>query len=101
MKQELKEIMRNDIALFAEKIHAFEAKEIELKAYKGFSGGFGSYPQRNGGNMLRMRMSGYLFALSPSPTVSMFLSMIPVRTTSKISPRAASYAADRLLVSCM
>jgi len=58
MKQELKEIMRDDIALFAEKIHAFEAGDIDKKAYKGFSGGFGSYAQRNGGNMLRLRMAG-------------------------------------------
>jgi len=58
MTHELKEIMRSDIALFAEKIHAFEKGEVDKKAYKGFSGGFGSYAQRNGGNMLRLRMSG-------------------------------------------
>ncbi len=58
MDQKLKEIMRNDIALFADKIRAFEAGEVDKKAYKGFSGGFGSYAQRNGGNMLRLRMAG-------------------------------------------
>ena len=58
MDQKLKEIMRNDVALFAEKIQAFEAGEVDKKAYKGFSGGFGSYAQRNGGNMLRLRMAG-------------------------------------------
>ncbi|MBQ7871406.1 MAG: nitrite/sulfite reductase [Oscillospiraceae bacterium] len=58
MDQKLKEIMRNDIALFAEKINAFDAGEVDKKAYKGFSGGFGSYAQRNGGNMLRLRMAG-------------------------------------------
>lgn len=58
MTQELKDLMRSDIAQFAEKIHAFEAGEVDKKAYKGFSGGFGSYAQRNGGNMLRLRMAG-------------------------------------------
>lgn len=58
MTSELKELMRSDIALFAEKIKAFEAGEVDKKAYKGFSGGFGSYAQRNGGNMLRLRMAG-------------------------------------------
>ena len=58
MNQELKEQMRSDIALFAEKIKAFEAGEVDKKAYKGFSGGFGSYAQRSGGNMLRLRMAG-------------------------------------------
>lgn len=58
MNQELKELMREDIALFAEKINAFEAGEVDKKAYKGFSGGFGSYAQRSGGNMLRLRMAG-------------------------------------------
>lgn len=58
MDKELKEQMRSDIALFAEKIGAFEAGEVDKKSYKGFSGGFGSYAQRNGGNMLRLRMAG-------------------------------------------
>lgn len=58
MKQELKELMRQDIRLFDEKIHAFEAGELDKKAYKGFSGGYGSYAQRSGGNMLRLRMAG-------------------------------------------
>lgn len=58
MNQELKEQMRSDIALFAERIKAFEAGEVDKKAYKGFSGGFGSYAQRSGGNMLRLRMAG-------------------------------------------
>ena len=58
MEQAWKEVMRSDIALFAEKIKAFEAGEVDKKAYKGFSGGFGSYAQREGGNMLRLRMAG-------------------------------------------
>ena len=31
MRQELKEIMRSDIALFAEKIQAFEAGQLDKK----------------------------------------------------------------------
>ena len=58
MKQEIRDLMRQDIPLFAEKIRSFDAGEIELKAFKGFSGGFGSYPQRTGGYMLRLRMAG-------------------------------------------
>ena len=51
-------MMRQASAAFAEKIRAYAAGEIDAKAYKGFSGGFGSYAQRNGGNMLRLRMAG-------------------------------------------
>ncbi|MBQ8143270.1 MAG: nitrite/sulfite reductase, partial [Butyricicoccus sp.] len=58
MKQEIRDLMRQDIPLFAEKIRAFDAGEIELKPFKGYSGGFGSYPQRTGGYMLRLRMAG-------------------------------------------
>ena len=58
MKQEIRDLMRSEIALFAEKLRAFDNGELEPKAYKGFSGGFGSYAQRNGGNMLRLRMAG-------------------------------------------
>ena len=58
MKQEIRDMMRQDIAAFAEKIRAYAAGEVDAKSYKGFSGGFGSYAQRNGGNMLRLRMAG-------------------------------------------
>ena len=58
MTEELRQALREDIALFEEKIRAFEAGEVDKKAYKGFSGGYGSYAQRNGGNMLRLRMAG-------------------------------------------
>ena len=58
MKQEIRDMMRQDIALFADKIRAYAAGEVDAKSYKGFSGGFGSYAQRNGGNMLRLRMAG-------------------------------------------
>lgn len=58
MDQNLKEHMRSEIALFAEKINAFEGGAVDKKVYKSFSGGFGSYAQRSGGNMLRLRMAG-------------------------------------------
>ena len=58
MNQELKEIFRKDIEIFAEKIRAFEAGEIDRKTYKSISGGFGSYAQREGGHMLRLPMAG-------------------------------------------
>ena len=58
MEQKLLSSFKEDIRLFEEKIHAFEAGEIDKKAYKGFSGGFGSYSQRTTGNMLRLRLAG-------------------------------------------
>ena len=58
MKQEWMEQMKREIALFEEKIKAFEAGKIDKKTYKGISGGFGSYAQKNGGNMLRLRLTG-------------------------------------------
>ena len=35
------------ISDFEEKLEAFNKGEIDRKAYKGFSGGFGSYAQRD------------------------------------------------------
>lgn len=58
MNQELKQLLYDDIAVFAEKIKAFEAGEIDKKTYKSISGGFGSYAQREGGHMLRLPMTG-------------------------------------------
>lgn len=55
----LKQELKDDIALFAQKAQEFEDGALEKKAYKGFSGGFGSYAQRTlGANMLRLRMAG-------------------------------------------
>lgn len=42
--------------LFEEKIKALEAGEITRKEFKGISGGFGSYAQKEGGYMLRLRL---------------------------------------------
>lgn len=37
----------------------FYAKEVSVKEYKGFSGGYGSYAQKGGeASMLRLRMPG-------------------------------------------
>jgi len=47
------------IGEFQEMTRKFYAKEISVKDYKGFSGGFGSYAQRGGeASMLRLRMAG-------------------------------------------
>ena len=63
MEQKLISSFKEDIKLFEEKIHAFEAGEVDKKAYKSFSGGFGSYAQRSTGNMLRLRLSGGAISL--------------------------------------
>ena len=44
--------------LFEEKIRAFEAGEIDRKTFKGISGRFGCYAQREKGYMLRLRFPG-------------------------------------------
>ena len=50
---------RSEIEEFKGAIAAFERGELDRKAYKGMSGGFGSYAQReNGRHMLRLRMAG-------------------------------------------
>ena len=44
---------------FREMTEKFYAKEVSVKDYKGFSGGYGSYAQRGGEpSMLRLRMPG-------------------------------------------
>lgn len=53
------EEFREDLAGFREMTDKFYAKEISVKEYKGFSGGFGSYAQRGGkASMLRLRLPG-------------------------------------------
>lgn len=54
-----KETWKKDLPEFKEKTEAFFAGELDKKNYKGFSGRFGSYAQRDGkGLMLRLRMTG-------------------------------------------
>ncbi|MGM9537326.1 MAG: nitrite/sulfite reductase [Candidatus Onthomonas sp.] len=53
------ETYRDEIGAFAQTISAFQAGEIDKKAYKGMSGGMGSYAQRDPSkHMLRLRMPG-------------------------------------------
>ena len=58
MEQMLKE-WKEDIREFREVTDRFYAKEVSMKEYKGFSGGFGSYAQKGGtASMLRLRIPG-------------------------------------------
>ena len=48
-----------ELAEFKEKTDQFYAGELKKAAYKGFSGGYGSYAQKDGkASMIRLRMSG-------------------------------------------
>lgn len=50
---------RKDLKEFEEKTLQFYNGELDKKDYKGFSGGFGSYAQKDGeSSMLRLRMTG-------------------------------------------
>ena len=50
---------KEDIREFREVTDRFYAKEVSMKEYKGFSGGFGSYAQKGGtASMLRLRIPG-------------------------------------------
>ena len=50
---------RDEIQQFSEKTQAFARGEISRKDYKGMSGGFGSYAQRDASrHMLRLRLPG-------------------------------------------
>lgn len=50
---------REDLAEFRDMTEKFYAKDVSMKEYKGFSGGFGSYAQKGGtASMLRLRMPG-------------------------------------------
>ena len=53
------ETFRQEIPAFAQKAAAFDRGEIDRKDYKGVSGGFGSYAQKDPHkHMLRLRMAG-------------------------------------------
>ena len=50
---------RASLPKFREMTEKFYAKEVSIKEYKGFSGGYGSYAQKGGeASMLRLRMPG-------------------------------------------
>lgn len=55
MNQELMKEFKADLKEFQEMTEKFYAKEVSVKDYKGFSGGFGSYAQKGGeASMLRL-----------------------------------------------
>lgn len=57
--EKLMQEFREDMAEFRDMTEKFYAKEVSMKEYKGFSGGFGSYAQKGGeASMLRLRMPG-------------------------------------------
>lgn len=59
MDQNFVQEFRGEIKTLEQKLKAFEKGEISRKDYKGFSGGLGSYAQRDASkNMLRLRCPG-------------------------------------------
>ena len=58
LSKELLQHFEHDITRFEENILAFEHGEIDRKTFKGISGGFGSYAQKEQGYMLRLRLPG-------------------------------------------
>ena len=59
MNEKWEEQFREQIHEFVGTIEKFDKGEIDRKAYKGISGGFGSYAQRDPSkHMLRLRMAG-------------------------------------------
>ena len=59
MTEQWTKTFRTEIKDFQGTIAAFDRGELDRKAYKGISGGFGTYAQRQDGkHMLRLRMPG-------------------------------------------
>jgi len=59
MDKQWTDMFRGEIEDFKDTISAFDRGEIDRKAYKGISGGLGSYAQRDPSkHMLRLRMAG-------------------------------------------
>ncbi len=59
MNQKLMKEFKADLKEFREMTEKFYSKEVSVKDYKGFSGGFGSYAQKGGEtSMIRLRMPG-------------------------------------------
>ena len=59
MNEQWTNTFRREIEDFKDTIGAFDRGEIDRKAYKGVSGGLGSYAQRDASrHMLRLRMAG-------------------------------------------
>lgn len=51
------QMWKQELPEFREKTAAFHTGEMSRAAYKGFSGYYGSYAQRDGSHMLRLRMT--------------------------------------------
>ena len=59
MNKQWTDTFRREIEQFKETIGAFDKGELDRKAYKGVSGGLGSYAQRDASkHMLRLRLPG-------------------------------------------
>ena len=59
MSKQWTDTFRTEIENFKETIGSFDKGELDRKAYKGISGGLGSYAQRDASkHMLRLRMPG-------------------------------------------
>lgn len=59
MNEKWTDTLRDEIHAFTDKIQAFDQQELDRGGYKGFSGGLGSYAQRDPScHMLRLRMAG-------------------------------------------
>ena len=59
MNEALRLEFKGEVDTFAQKLRAYTDGALNKKSYKGFSGGFGSYAQRDGArHMLRLRMTG-------------------------------------------
>lgn len=81
MEELLKEF-REDLVEFHEMTDKFYAKEVSMKDYKGFSGGFGSYAQKGGeASMLRLRLPG---GRLPKERLKFIADMIAEHNISKV-----------------
>ena len=58
MNDDLREELRSEIEDFRTQTKRFLDKELNVKEFKGYSGGFGSYAQKEQGYMLRLRLPG-------------------------------------------
>lgn len=58
MNIEMRNALKRELEEFREQTIKFMNKELSVKEFKGYSGGFGSYAQRGGNNfMVRLRMN--------------------------------------------
>ena len=59
MEQQWVELLKKETENLEVKIREFDEGTLDRKSYKGFSGGFGTYAQREPGqHMLRLRLPG-------------------------------------------